>query len=735
LPYFISLHESAKKNFLKEMWRARLNSQNPFVKVIALLVFILCIYPSYTTTEVRTFSYEEKVYYPGTPRITDLRAYDDGTVVVRIVRANANTTTTDLTCYYEILSLRIINLDGTVIEKDIKLEGVQQSNYCKETYYRFAVDHLRYELIRTNQILVIYHNNFNHTNADAWGMIIDFDGNVLDRTYFGTSYFDINNLGRRPFKLQLNLNIEKGFIIFDELKSIRYSQIPWQQYKIEPDGKFKMLTSGTIELNVNGYIWYNRSIVMGKEDLTMMSTVDEGYAYVYQLGLPGSEIVFENSIIATALIGYNKTDSATVLLYNNHIRIISGTTVSCNIEYVGIGQYCSFSTFTTDHFISIKINFLSSGSVASFNVTDFYSNGTSLYGIDSIKSLPYGGSLVFESAPYDTDIPPESSGILDYSVFTQIHLLTENGTIFPLGLNKSDLIVHTGENNVNIILPNNTLLIPQIGLGNTWELNVIDLPKFMDRDHGYFNTNVESTFPKINDSVKFSDTTNISIDFYDSVKVSDGKLSIYQMYDQRQILRQSTSCIGATVTQCTLENDDKRVIVKLLDSTLSKSDGIYFVRVDNNFVKDRVHEEPLLGIKKDIWYFIIEDKIQYPIISSTSGLLRLTVEGTDKLKNLSNDERKQFFNTLLDELADVVLIPRERLSKNSKEQIDPDSKGKQLLISIKINEAKDHYEKDVDSVIQNLNNMMANSEQTLIGQGNTTQYLDSNFGFKPDRKL
>jgi hypothetical protein len=134
LPYFISLHESAKKNFLKEMWRARLNSQNPFVKVIALLVFILCIYPSYTTTEVRTFSYEEKVYYPGTPRITDLRAYDDGTVVVRIVRANANTTTTDLTCYYEILSLRIINLDGTVIEKDIKLEGVQQSNYCKETY-------------------------------------------------------------------------------------------------------------------------------------------------------------------------------------------------------------------------------------------------------------------------------------------------------------------------------------------------------------------------------------------------------------------------------------------------------------------------------------------------------------------------------------------------------------------------------------------------------------------------
>src|SRR5207244_5727621 len=128
---------------------------------------------------------------------------------------------------------------------------------------------------------------------------------------------------------------------------------------------------------------------------------------------------------------------------------------------------------------------------------------------------------------------------------------------------------------------------------------------------------------------------------------------IYQKYNQRKILRQSTSCTGTTVTQCTLENGDKRVIVKILDSTLSKSGGSYFVKVDNNFVKNRVYEEPLLGIKENIWYFTIENNnIPYPIISSTSGLFRLTVEGTNKIKNSSDGERKQLFITLLKELAD-----------------------------------------------------------------------------------
>jgi hypothetical protein len=123
----------------------------------------------------------------------------------------------------------------------------------------------------------------------------------------------------------------------------------------------------------------------------------------------------------------------------------------------------------------------------------------------------------------------------------------------------------------------------------------------------------------------------------------------------------------------------------------------------------------------------------YTITSSTSGLLRLTVEGTNIIKNSSNDEKNQFFNTLLDELAEAVLISRNRLSKNSKHQIDPKSIDKKLLISINIEKTKDPREKDVNSVIQDINNMMSNNDQTLIGYEKLSN-LDFNYGFKPARK-
>ncbi|CAB4422466.1 unnamed protein product [Rhizophagus irregularis] len=62
---------------------------------------------------------------------------------------------------------------------------------------------------------------------------------------------------------------------------------------------------------------------------------------------------------------------------------------------------------------------------------------------------------------------------------------------------------------------------------------------------------------------------------------------------QKIILRQKTSA-----TQCKLDNDDTRVIIDILNSTFSKSGGIYFVKIENNFVKDRNYREPLLGVKK-----------------------------------------------------------------------------------------------------------------------------------------
>ena len=252
----------------KKMREIRENS----AKKIFLLIFviILCICPLYATEEiVRTFLHNEEINYDGPttlPLLSDSKAYEDGTMVVRIIRYYSSSATDNI-CYqisnnmllYEMLSLRIIHLNGTVEEKDIIL-GIQLFNYCHD-------DLLDYYLIRKNHILVTY--NYNTTNPDntyqtykAWGMIIDFDGNVYDRIPFNDKDSTIS-----ISHIQLNINREKGFIrcLDGGITLI------CQQYRIELNGTFTKLTNGKFG-KFDDHSLY---------DWTVIPTVDEGYAIVY----------------------------------------------------------------------------------------------------------------------------------------------------------------------------------------------------------------------------------------------------------------------------------------------------------------------------------------------------------------------------------------------------------------------------------------------------------------------
>src|SRR5438045_2889546 len=151
---------------------------NSAKKSLLIFAIIICIYPLYTTAEIRTFSHEEEKIDYGSPHVWDTKIYDDNTIVARIVRVN--TTTEITTCFYEMFSLRIIHPDGTVDEKDIKLD-IPQFNYCVS---QNGTEFLNYYLIRKNHILVTYYNystNYNPSSYREWGMIIDFDGYVFDR--------------------------------------------------------------------------------------------------------------------------------------------------------------------------------------------------------------------------------------------------------------------------------------------------------------------------------------------------------------------------------------------------------------------------------------------------------------------------------------------------------------------------------------------------------------------------
>jgi hypothetical protein len=253
---------------------------------------------------------------------------------------------------------------------------------------------------------------------------------------------------------------------------------------------------------------------------------------------------------------------------------------------------------------------------------------------------------------------------------------------------------------------------------NSWQFQVIDLPKFAT-DEGYSNTNVNATYPPVNSSIN-SNIPKISIDFYKPVELSEGELSIYQVIGDQNFLRQSTPAV-----LCSIENNGKTVSADVLESTFSVSKGNYFIKVDNNFVRDRSYKEPLLGIRENIWSFITEEKKDTPSHSVTA-LLRLTQDGTQLFNQLTD-----FFDTLLRELSVAVPVNRSRLTTDGKTQLDKSANGRQYLISIVIKETDDEYDSNVVSIINFIDTMVKHKYQTLIGSGTVTRYLDESYGFKP----
>ncbi len=248
---------------------------NLFLLPFAIILFV---YPLYTTAQTKKegiFFYEEKIDYGSNVKLngTIPQVYDDGTIVLRVIRTNvakiltrrgpctggntiritkkgknysrtcirrdpeidpigdpnpSNSTDPPIVtiksyCSLEKFSLRIIHPNGTVDEKDIDLKGIDKKiNYCS--------DGLKFYLIRKDQILVTYYNNTNNNTDDHYverGMIIDFDGNVKDSIPFG-----INDLFS---SITLNIDREQGFLRVAGV--INETTIEWHQYQVNPDGK------------------------------------------------------------------------------------------------------------------------------------------------------------------------------------------------------------------------------------------------------------------------------------------------------------------------------------------------------------------------------------------------------------------------------------------------------------------------------------------------------------------
>ncbi|CAG8796883.1 32771_t:CDS:2, partial [Gigaspora margarita] len=439
------------------------------------------------------FTYQETKSSSAIPRIWGTYVYNDGIMLVRIIRRDNNNNSAvfvNSVCLQQLLSFRLIYPNGTVSERDIDLK-IQSFNYCLTQTATVNLEPMRLYPLQTGYFLVKY---FNATNIDdfstyeEWIMIINWNGEILSKTFLGYAYTNPVSGTWDPNQSNIIVNIspEKGFLHFFMIRNT--TNIAWAQYFIDSSHQFQKLSNGTFE-------------TLFLNSMQTIATVDGGYAFIYTKSYDATDSN-DPRIIRAALyfqtIGYgDETLGPSLLLYQVSIQNISLNLLSCGIFPVSGRQICTLAmvqTYATNDTTNgkqpnnayhAKISFLSSGSVIEFtsiseplidpNITKW-----------QMTSLPYGGYLFISRTISPTYVNIYVYAFDEYSNTWQPWDLPEPTTSNVGGTYQ--------------ILSNNSIIVAQLESLNTWSYLISDLPKFTNNmDNGY--SNIQSHEEPFADSV------------------------------------------------------------------------------------------------------------------------------------------------------------------------------------------------------------------------------------------
>ncbi|CAG8571863.1 3895_t:CDS:2 [Diversispora eburnea] len=635
------------------------------------------------------------------PFIWNSLTYNDGTVVIRIFSVNPyhDLSLNDTKCYNSILSLRVIYPNGTVGEIDSDLGGIQDFNWCLTMYDSYSIRNpIRTQILYTGYTLVTYINASDpndYLTYKEWGLIMGWDGKIHDRAYLGLPYLNQKTGFWRPSTNVNNVNPEKGFFRVSS-KDLIYE---WHQYIIDENINFKVFLNGSFKKIDNFYT------------ALFIANVDEGYHIIIQnstTDLTPTKDPFKVRASAYALLKkYDDTQfGAPVILYQLTRDDFDLGYVDCGYSHVKVGQVCRIVLNDSNSTYYSKLIYLSTGSIVEFSplsLPDIPEKNITFLDFNSFVfyDLPFGGYF------YPSYLFDESSNTT-YAYGYIYDINANNPTNWSLP--EPSVIDSMG---TFIILPNNTMLIAQPELNDSWSFISIDLPKFTE-DHGYLNSYINTTYPQINSDIPTS-TEKITITYNQPVELSTGNISIYQVENNVDILRQYVDSSFRNSDYCTISDDGLIVTIKVIKSTFSKPLSKFYIKIDNNFVRDKEYKESL--------------KVKNTEPFAVTGLMRLTTEGTQHYENLTSTEKHQFFLNLQNELSKIIPINIDKLSSNEKTQVDNihNSNSRQLILSINIKSSKS--ERSVDAIVKDLDEMIKYKSMTPISLNPTTMFLDENYGF------
>ncbi|CAG8470112.1 8706_t:CDS:2 [Funneliformis mosseae] len=673
------------------------------------------------------FESENPLLSPKEPRVSKIVNYADGTVVLRTFRRNDTATKLskekypflvsagyEFVCSDPLLSLRIIYPNGSLSEVDVDIGSIEL-NYCAFKFkelgtYQFPI---QFFAITDGYLLVTYTNATDETMQETyeeWAMVLDLTGKDYSKLYLASAFFHpITGVWRPNYAwFIVNINPSKGFLRFGP-QSLS-TNLTWQQYHVNGSGILKKLSEDFTPIK------------FFTAQVAALSTTDEGYAIIYANTSSDASVTMEDTtndpfkpygeIYAVFLSYEQKETPHPVVLYQTQRRFIQFTSLSCNIACVGVGHVCLLTVNITDldERFYVQINFLSRGTVTGFNTINSITSQNVTIPEFNIRSLPYGGYFMSGFAKQGDDV-------LLYG-----YLYDEHGKVYFGDLPKS---FPTNLFGSTTILKNNTLVIAQKESIGVWSLNLVDIIKFeSDRDHGYENFKIDSTIPQISETIK-STQDHVRINFFESITLSSGYVTIYKLEESDKKLRQRTE--GLNNDFVSLDNAQS-VKIKIIAPTFNRP-GNYTVEVDNNFIKSKAFNEPLNGVRQGLWYFQTEP-MKEKKSKSVEGRVRLNPEGSGHFEKLDEDGKAKFIRKLQEELADAILISRDRVGSNEHSQIDV-SAPEQIILSIDIKTTDDNNERTVPLAVEDLNTLIVNKFITSLAEGENSKYLDENYGYKP----
>ncbi|RIB22744.1 hypothetical protein C2G38_954472 [Gigaspora rosea] len=385
----------------------------PYNIIIQYLFFCIFI----TTTKSQQLPYKYFNYTESnlgdqnaSYNIADIKTYDDGTILVHIIR-NESTQTDDCSkirgmSLEQKLRIRLIFLNGTVIEIDPELK-IDPINYCllNSDNIEYKINKLNYLTMYLNDaignnshkslvnpikiyplrkpfILVTYvrmNSSSDLSTYEECGEVIDWNGNSTSNICFDSGAWNDSTI-------QLNANKKLGFIRFSRNKTYEksgnsWNSWLWQQYSVDEDGNLKNSTKLINLPNIS-----NEDSDANYSLIAIVPTIKNGYLAIFNY--TNLSITPRIGLCAIS-ISYNQTrDNKKSVIFQTEQPINS---VSCDETDSFI--YCivptRFNNGTFNGTFYERIQIYPSGNV--FSTQEIYSDQRSLR-----AKMTSFGDLIFD---------------------------------------------------------------------------------------------------------------------------------------------------------------------------------------------------------------------------------------------------------------------------------------------------------------------------------------------------